>query len=135
MDAREKDFGRWLDMWCLLFFWPFPNSSGWWRLISSTFLTRTSCCKATHAKGYYGAWPGWVVSVSVLPLTVGWHHQFNGHEFEQVLGVDDGQGSLGCCRPRGLKESDVTERLNWTKLSRNVFQDCIYDIITCIQIF
>ena len=50
-------------------FWPFPNSSGWWRLISSLFLTRTSCCKTTHANGYYGAWPGWVVSVSVLPLT------------------------------------------------------------------
>ena len=35
-------------------FWPFPNSSGWWRLISSLFLTRTSCCKTTHANGYYG---------------------------------------------------------------------------------
>ena len=49
----------------------FPNSSGWWRLISSLFLTRTSCCKTTHANGYYGAWPGWAVSVSVLPLTKG----------------------------------------------------------------
>ena len=27
---------------------------------------------------------------------VGWHHQLNGHEFEQVLGVCDGQGSLAC---------------------------------------
>ena len=50
-------------------FWPFPNSSGWWRLISSLFLTRTSCHKTTHANGYYCAWPGWAVSVSVLPLT------------------------------------------------------------------
>ena len=33
------------------------------------FLTRTSCHKITHTKGYYGAWPGWVVSVSGLPLT------------------------------------------------------------------
>ena len=33
------------------------------------FLTRTSCRKTTHANGYYGAWPGWAVSVSVLPLT------------------------------------------------------------------
>ena len=40
-------------------FWPFRNSSGWWRLISSLFLTRTSCHKTTHANGYYGFWPGW----------------------------------------------------------------------------
>ena len=51
-------------------FWPFLNSSGWWRLISSLFLTRTSCHKTTHANGYYGASPGWVVSISVLPLTI-----------------------------------------------------------------
>ena len=43
---------------------------------------------------------------------VGWDHQLNGHEFEQVLGVDDGQGSLACCSPWGCKESDTTERLN-----------------------
>ena len=50
-------------------FWPFPNSSGWQRLISSLSLTRTSCHKTTHASGYYGAGPGWEVSISVLPLT------------------------------------------------------------------
>ena len=35
--------------------------------------------------------------------TVGWHHLLNGHEFEQVLGVGDGQGSLACCSPWGRK--------------------------------
>ena len=40
------------------------------------------------------------------------HHRHNGHEFEQVLGTGDGQGSLTCCSPWGLKESDTTERLN-----------------------
>ena len=30
---------------------------------------------------------------------VGWHHQLNGHEFEQAPGVGDGQGSLMCCSP------------------------------------
>ena len=50
-------------------FWPFLNASGWRRLISSLFLTRTSCHKTTHANGYYGAWLGWAVSISVLPLT------------------------------------------------------------------
>ena len=34
------------------------------------FLTRTSCRKTTHANGYYGAWPGWAVSINVLPLTI-----------------------------------------------------------------
>ena len=37
----------------------------------------------------------------------GWHHQCNGHEFEQALGVGDGQGSLACCSPRGHRESDT----------------------------
>ena len=54
---------------CGVSFWPFPNSSGWWRLISSLFFTRTSCPKTTYANGYSGAWPGWKVSISVLPLT------------------------------------------------------------------
>ena len=40
---------------------------------------------------------------------LGWHHRLEGHEFEQVLGVDDGQGSLVCCSPWGLKELDMTE--------------------------
>ena len=43
---------------------------------------------------------------------VGWHHRFNGHEFKQALGVGDGQGSLACCSPCGLKESDTTEQVN-----------------------
>ena len=43
---------------------------------------------------------------------VGWHHRFNGHEFEQALGVGDGQGSLVICSPCGCKELDMTERLN-----------------------
>ena len=43
---------------------------------------------------------------------VGWHHQLDGHEFEQVLGAGDAQGSLVCCSLWGHKESDMTERLN-----------------------
>ena len=45
---------------------------------------------------------------------VGWHHWLNGHEFEQALGLGDGQGSLACCSPWGRKKSDTTE-LNWTE--------------------
>ena len=43
---------------------------------------------------------------------VGWHHRLDGHEFEQVLGVNDGQGSLVWCSRWDGKESDMTERLN-----------------------
>ena len=41
---------------------------------------------------------------------VGWHHQLNGHEFEEALGDGKGQGSLACCNPWGCKESDTTEQ-------------------------
>ena len=43
---------------------------------------------------------------------VGWHHGFNGHEFEQTQGDSEGQGSLVCCSPYGHRELDTTERLN-----------------------
>ena len=46
---------------------------------------------------------------------VGWHYQLDGHEFEQVPGVGDGQESLACCSPWGHKGSDTTERLNRTE--------------------
>ena len=43
---------------------------------------------------------------------VGWQYRLDGHEFEQAPRVGDGQGSLTCCSPWGLKELDMTERLN-----------------------
>ena len=45
---------------------------------------------------------------------VGWYHQLDGHEFEQAPEVGDGQGSLVCCSPRALKESDMAKRLKWS---------------------
>ena len=42
---------------------------------------------------------------------VGWHHCLNEREFEQALGVGDGQGSLTSCSPWGW-QSDTTEHLN-----------------------
>ena len=43
---------------------------------------------------------------------VGWHHQLDEHEFEQALGVDDGQGGLECCSPWSQRELDMTEQQN-----------------------
>ena len=46
---------------------------------------------------------------------VGWHRQFNGHEFEQTPGAGDGQGGLACCCSWGTKVGhDLVTELNWT---------------------
>ena len=47
----------------------------------------------------------------------GWHHGLDGCESEWTLGDGDGQGGLACCDSWGRKESDTTERLNWTELN------------------
>ena len=48
----------------------------------------------------------------------GWHHRLNGHEFEQALGVADGQGSLVSCSSQCCKELDMTE---WLKKKKTMF--------------
>ena len=61
----------------------------------------------------------------------GWHHQLNGHEFEQALGDGERQGSLVCCSPWGRKESDTTERLN---NNNNPCKDllCSTEAVSCL---
>ena len=49
---------------------------------------------------------------------VEWHHQLNGHEFEQSLGDGEGQGGLACCSPWGHKELDMNKRLNDKKIRK-----------------
>jgi len=49
---------------------------------------------------------------------IGWHHQLNGHEFEQALGVGDGQGSLASCSPWVRRELNMTERLSFTHFTQ-----------------
>ena len=46
---------------------------------------------------------------------VGWDHWLDAYDFEQALGVGDGQGSLACCSPWSCKKFDITERLKWVK--------------------
>ena len=51
---------------------------------------------------------------------VGWHHQLNGHEFEEILGDSEGQGSLVCCRSWSCKEMNTNNLgtewlLSWEK--------------------
>ena len=49
----------------------------------------------------------------------GWHHWLDGRNSEWTPGVGDGQGGLACCDSWGRKESDTTERLNWTELNNS----------------
>ena len=88
-----------------------------WSWNSNTLAT--SCEELTHWKrlwcweglgaGREGDNRGWEMA--------GWHHQLDGREFEWTLGVGDGQGGLVCCDSWGHKESDTTERLNWTAVN------------------
>ena len=52
-----------------------------------------------------------------------WNHWLDGRESEWTLGVGDGQGGLACSDSWGLKESDMTERLNWTE-EVNITKKC-----------
>ena len=83
-----------------------------WSWNSNTFTTwceelthwiRPWCWERLKVGGEGGnrGWDGWMAS---------W---LDGHEFEQALGVGDGQGSLVCCSPWGCKELDTTGWLNW----------------------
>ena len=61
---------------------------------------------------------------------VGWYHQLDGHEFEQALGVGDGQRSLVCCSPWGHKESGMTGQLKNNNLLSIKFN---YSLIVLTQ--
>ena len=63
----------------------------------------------------------------------GWHHWLDGCEFEWTPRDGDGQRGLVCCDSWGRKESDTTERLNWTELmlgERNQIQNIIYRMMS-----
>ena len=67
--------------------------------------------------GYDDGYRGWVQEEkgTTEDEMAGWHHWLDGHEFEWTPGDGDGQGGLACCYSWGCKESDTTERLNWTE--------------------
>ena len=55
---------------------------------------------------------------------VGWHHQFDGHEFEQTPGDSEGKGSLEYCNSSGCKELGTTEQLNNNTLIKKKKTSC-----------
>ena len=65
---------------------------------------------------------------------VGWHHWLDAQEFEQALGVGNGQAGLACYSPWGCKELDMSEWLNWTEwlVRLSLFQvpiDCLFPFL------
>ena len=66
---------------------------------------------------------------------VRWPHWLDGHEFEQALGIGDGQGSLACCSSWGRKELDTTEWLNWTdKLFKFLLVSSLFCITAILEL-
>ena len=106
-----------------------PTSS-FWRRSTLRFLWRkwcyswssstlaTSCEELTHWKRLW-CWEGLGAGGegTTEDEMAGWHHWLDGRESEWTPGVGDGQGGLACYDSWGRKESDTTERLNWTELN------------------
>ena len=67
--------------------------------------------------------------------TAEWHHWLDGCEFEWTPGDGDGQGGLACCNWWRHKESDTTERLNWTDWTEVKLLLCIYRLYTLVWKF
>ena len=88
-----------------------PRQTWGWSWSSNNLATW--CKESTHWKRPW-CWKYWRQEEKGITEDemFGWHHWLDRHEFEQALGVGDGQGSLVCCSPWGHKESDMTEWLN-----------------------
>ena len=60
---------------------------------------------------------------------VGWHHQLDGHEFQQAPGIGGGQGKPGVLQSMGWQESDMTERLSNNKINERLIASCGFPIL------
>ena len=108
------------------------------RVIVTIFLNETPVLWPPHAKSWLigkdsDAGRDWRQEEKEMTEDemAGWYHWLDGREFGWTLGVGDGQGGLVCCDSRGSKESDTTERLNWTDsrtmcISIASFWNCLY---------
>ena len=93
-----------------------------WRVTKCGFLPHSTCCKASTL-GHLMQRANSLEKTMLAKIEdrrrgqqrMRQHHWLNGHEFQQTLGDNGGQGSLACCSPWGRRESDLTERLNDSK--------------------
>ena len=130
--GRVGDDREW-DGWMVLptqWTWFWVSSRSWWWTGKPSMLRSMACQRKGHNWASPVLWPphakNWLIGKdsddgrdwrqeekgATEDEMVGWPHLLNGHEFEQALGVGDGQGSLVCCSPWGHKESHTTE-LKW----------------------
>ena len=96
---------------------PGCSLEGWCWIWNSNTLA-TSCKELTYWKRLW-FWENWGYEEKgkTEDKMAGWYHWLDIHESEWPPGVGDGQGGLACCDSWGCKESDTTERLNWTELN------------------
>ena len=106
--------------------WRIPMDRGTWRAIvhgaqrvghDRSDLACAHTCRPFMLFNHHNTASGYHFHLTEDEM-VGWHHWLNGHEFGWTSGVGDGKGGLACCGSWGRKESDTTERLNWTELNR-----------------
>ena len=105
----------------------------WFPLDRPSLHGQNSCRASLPASAVWSL----ILDLSDIPFTsskgeVRWHHQLNGHEFEQAPGVGDGQGSLACCSPWSCKESGMTHlSKQFLKLSFPVYNsECGFCFLT-----
>ena len=97
-----------------------PKRNQSWIVIRTDAEAETPLLWPSDAKNWligkdHDAWKDWrqVEKGTTEDEIVGWHHQLDGHEFEQVPGVGDEQGRLACCTPWGHKE--LVPKNDWTE--------------------
>jgi len=84
-----------------------------WGKAFTNYISNKELLEETHWKRPWYAGKDWGQGKRAThDKMVEWHHQLNGHEFEQTPGDSEVQGSLACCSPQGCKELDMTEWLN-----------------------
>ena len=136
--ARTADGTLWVPNKCPSWVWASSGSqrwTGWSGILQSTGLQRVGHNWVTELiwseLNVIGKAPDagkdwrWEEKGKTVDEMVGWHHWLNGHEFEQVLGVGDGQGGLACCSPWGCEELDTTEQLNWNELKECLWMEWV----------
>ena len=95
------------------------DREAWRAAIHGVAKSRTRLSGWTELNWRPWCWKRWEQEKGLtLDMLAGWHHQLNGHEFEQMPGDSEGQGSLPCCSPWSRKESDISFQLNNNLLRR-----------------
>ena len=115
-----------------------PKGNQSWIFIGRTDaevpLFRPQDAKSQLIGKYTDAWKDWEQEEKRVTEDemVGWHHQLNGHEFEQTPGDGKGQGSLACCSSWSLKESDMTEWLKSNNRKKHRFLWVqVFNLLSC----